>query len=213
MELASFTKVAMDNSMNEIPLEQLLESLTEFWRTNNFPLLSKLAPGIDSNKIEPRNFTGVTPEDLKVLYKWRNGLKPEFATELIGRVTMFSGGVPMNIGKVWRAQDIRGGKEVGWGMSYLAIFESGGGDFFLVDCDPNSPEFGQIIYYSPGSVDFDLTIGYYDSLITLFQTTYECYKRGIYTIDDQMFLRVDFAEEAKVAYDLNPKSRYWGLFK
>ena len=198
-------------SFNKI--EKLLESIEEFLERNNFPLLSKLAPGISSDKISPRNFNGEIPEDMKILYRWRNGIKPEFNKELIGRLTLFSGGVPIAIEKVWWFQDTMGGDSEGWSRSNIPIFESGGGDFYLINCEPADPEYGRILYYSPGAVDFESNISMYDSLFTLLKTTYESYKIGVYTIDDRDMLAVDYPRERAVARELNPKSKYWRLFE
>jgi hypothetical protein len=199
--------------MGKIALEQLLDSLDEFWEKNDVPLLSILGPGIDIDRIEPRNFNGVLPKDLKTLYRWRNGVKPEFAAELIGRLMLFKGGIPMTIEEIWWVQDTMGGDNTGWSKSNIPIFESGGGDFYLLNCDDKTSDYGQIIYFSPVAVEFEKSISVYDSLITLFQTTYECYKSGIYKFDDQQMMVVDHAQLKKVAHHLNPESKYWRLFK
>jgi len=211
-------------------LEQLLESLEDYWRKIDLPLLAKLEPGIDPDGIEPRNFDGVLPQELKALYKWKNGIKPEFATDLIGRLSLFSGGIPMPMPKVWWVQDTMGGAgdlavgsagdlgvsgagDLGWSRTKIPIFESGGGEFFLLDCDVTTPEFGQILFYSPGSIDFDLTISIYDSLITLFQTVLQSYKAGLYQVDDnQMMVVADYPKLHRLEKELNPKSGYWKLF-
>lgn len=201
--------ITMDQS-----LEHILESLEDYWRKIDFPLLSRLAPGIDPDGIEPRNFDGVLPEEVKVLYKWKNGIKPEFAREPIGRQTLFDGGIPMAMQKVWWMQDVRGGDdELWWSPSKIPIFESGGGELYLIDCDASTPEYGQIIFFNPGSVDFDLAISIYDSLLTLFQSVLQAYQGNLFQVGDKGYLDVsDYKKLNRLYTELNPKSGYWKLY-
>ena len=195
-------------------LEHILESLEDYWRKIDFPLLSRLAPGIDPDGIEPRNFDGVLPEEVKVLYKWKNGIRPEFARDPIGRQTLFDGGILMTMKEVGRVQGLLGGDEdEGWSRSKIPIFESGGGEYYLLECDASSATFGRIIIFDIGSVDFERTIGMYDSLGTLFQTVLKAYEDGLFRVGDHGYLEVsDYKELSRLKKEFNPQSDYWRLY-
>jgi hypothetical protein len=199
--------------MQKLPFDELLERLEEYWKSVDFPLLPKLASGIDIESIEPKNFEGQLPEEMKILYKWRNGVKREFATDLIGRLTLFSGAIPMAIQKVWWVHETMAVNEFGWGRSKIPLFESGGGDYFLLNCDVEASEYGQIYFFSPGAIDFELIITVYDSLTTLFQTVLESFKEDLYQVDDNQITRVaDYPALHRLEKRLNPRSDYWRLF-
>lgn len=194
-------------------LDHILEQLEQYWRKIDFPLLSRLGPGIDPGRIEPRNFEGVLPEDLKVYYKWRNGIKSEFAGEPIGRQTLFDGGIPMTMESIWWVQDSYGGDDLGWSRSKIPLFRSGGGEYYLLDCDASTPAYGQIIFFNPGSIDYGVTISIYDSLITFFQGVLQGYERNLLRVNDNKFLEVaDYNLLNRMNRELNPRSDYWKLY-
>src|ERR1700722_4569713 len=120
----------MDTSLKEV-----LGRLEKFWAENEFLLLSRLAPGggVDGDALV--SFSGVLPDDLRLLYGWRNGILPEYAREPIGRQTMFDGGIPLTMESVWAVQGVQGGDEdLGWNRSRVPIFRSGGGEYYLLEC-------------------------------------------------------------------------------
>jgi len=196
------------------PLQHILESLEDYWRKIDFPLLSRLGPGVHENSFTPVNFDGVLPDELKVLYKWKNGIKPEFARDPIGRQTLFNGGIPMALASVWQVQGLLGGDDdQGWSRSKIPIFESGGGEYYLLDCDASTAEFGRIIFYNPGSVDYELTIGIYDSLVTLFQSVLKAYEDDLFRVGDHGYLEVsDYNKLSRLKKEFNPQSDYWRLY-
>jgi len=196
------------------PLQHILESLEDYWRKIDFPLLSRLGAGVHENSFTPVNFDGVLPDELKVLYKWKNGIKPEFARDPIGRQTLFNGGIPMALASVWQVQGLLGGDDdQGWSRSKIPIFESGGGEYYLLDCDASTAEFGRIIFYNPGSVDYELTIGIYDSLVTLFQSVLKAYEDDLFRVGDHGYLEVsDYNKLSRLKKEFNPQSDYWRLY-
>ena len=103
--------------------------------------------------------------------------------------------------------------EMGWGEKKIPLFESGGGDFFLIECDQASNDYGKIYFYCPSAVDFQMIISMYDSLYSLFQGIYECNKQGICEYDSNtgMWER-DKMKVFEIEKRLNPSSEYWKLF-
>jgi hypothetical protein len=195
-------------------LERILESLEDYWRKIDFPLLPRLGPGVDVDSFASVNFDGVLPDELRVLYKWKNGIKPEFARDPIGRQTLFDGGILMTMPEVWRVQGLLGGDgDNGWSRSKIPIFESGGGEYYLLECDASSAAFGRIIFFDIGSVDFERTVGMYDSLGKLFQTVLKAYEDGLFRVGDHGYLEVsDYKELSRLKKEFNPGSDYWRLY-
>lgn len=66
-----------------------------------------------------------------------------------------------------------------WDENKFPLFASGGGEYFLLETDLGSPDFGMIHYHWVGAVDFDTIITSYDSLILsrLIGSYFKRYKR------------------------------------
>ncbi len=191
-------------------LSTLLNKLEAYWLESKAPILNKLNPGFPEIKVPIPNFTGILPEQVRELYHWKNGVKP-VAGDTIGHLTFFRLGIFPSFEQARQIQRQKAGSENGWNPSKLVLFESGGGDYFLIEGNNNSASYAQIFFHSIISPEFNREIAIYDSLYSLFLTMYECFVNEIYSYSNGQFDSGDTMEEIKMAASLNPKSDYWRL--
>jgi hypothetical protein len=193
-------------------LIKILNELTAVWEKNNAPILDKLAPGIDISGESIPSFTGELPKEVRELYRWKNGIRTGNSQDLIGALKIFELGIFMPFDRVKLIQQEFANDELGWDAAKLPLFEGGGGEYFLIECDAALDTYGCIYYHSIGQVDFDRIISIYDSLYTLFAGVLENNKNGNYTYDAQGILEVEYDRSSQVMKALNPVSGYWKLF-
>lgn len=112
-------------------------------------------------------------------------------------------------------QEFAGSDEF-WTNSKFMIFESGGGDMLIMECDVNSICYGMIYEYNLGATDFEVMITIYDSLTSLLDTIIKCYNEKLYSIDPLKGvnrINYDFyLREVEISKEYNPKSEFWKLF-
>jgi len=197
----------MDNELIKI-----LNELTMVWQTKSIPIRDKLAPGIDIFGESIPFFTGILPKEVRELYGWKNGIRSDNRQQLIGTLQIFELGIFMPFDQVKLVQQEFANDEFGWDTAKLPLFEGGGGEYFLIDCDSVGDSYGRIFYHSIGEVDFDRIISIYDSLYTLFLGVLENNKDGNYTYDTQGILKRNYDRSTQVMKALNPVSGYWKLF-
>lgn len=193
-------------------LIKILNELTTVWQTKNAPILDKMAPGIDISGESIPSFTGTLPKEVRELYGWKNGIRSDSHQQLIGTLQIFELGIFMSFDQVRLVQQGFANDEFGWDAAKLPLFEGGGGEYFLIDCNAAGDSYGRIFYYSIGDIDFDRIISIYDSLYTLFLGVLENNKNGNYTYDTQGILKVNYDRSTQVMKALNPVSGYWKLF-
>lgn len=187
------------NSLNH--LGQVLESF-------EIPIRKKLKPGIIVDSEMEGNYE--LPIEAQILYKWRNG------TELAG-IKYANEGLLFTMGRFRDFQTSKrsylrvNGKMENFEPSMFPLFDSGGGDYYLIECDKRKDTYGMILYHTI-SVERDGIRSAYDSLENLIKTITVCYEQKIYTIDSNGWLDSDLKREYEVSRELNPGSKsrwYW----
>ncbi len=192
--------------------EKILNHLEQYWIQNNIPIVKKLQPGIEFDVRRLEKFTGHLPLQVNELYQWKNGLC-ENEKDLIGSVWIFQLGFPLRFDDILIEQSRQSGEKFGWESTMLPLFESGSGEYYLIDCNLLNESYGQIFYHSIGAIDFDLMISIYDSLFDLYLSILECSKQGIYRYEgEHTTLRTDWGKLFEINKRLNPKSNYWRLY-
>lgn len=190
-----------------------LTLIEELLKEEKSPLLPKLAEGIDIKQFQLSSFDGVIPEEVFKLFNWKNGVRDSASHDFVGSLSLFLFGIPLSFEEVARLQNQMTKHSFGWEKTMLPLFHSGGGDYHLIECDLASVSYGQIFYHSVSTVDFDKMITIYDSLYHLFDTTYQCYKNGIYHYSaDTGQLEIDYDSNFDLSKELNPLSEYWKIY-
>lgn len=194
----------------------LLEGLYEVLEEARSPLCGILQKGLSRKTIDD------CIQDLKVnflpemyeLYSWRNGVREEdLDGKTLGEFWLFPMGFFPPID--FAIEDYRVGMDIGWSSNYFPLFASGGGDYYLIDCDKQSMTYKMVLYDSPSNIDFEGIVSKFDSLNSLLEAITECYKRKVYYYDfnKDRNLFVNRALEKEIFMRHNPKSDYWKIFK
>ena len=195
--------------MNTKSLKSLLYELESLWRNEKAPILDKLNPGLKNPEKEIYGFSGVLPNEVWELYSWKNGVNAT-SKDLIGNLKIFQMGIFLPLEKAIDIEKEMIGTEFGWDSNKFVLFESGGGDYYLIDGNTSANSYGMLFYHSIGSVEFETIISQYDSLYALFLTIYECFKRRIFTYDKGL-LKIDREKYFDIGKEMNPRSDYWKL--
>ena len=110
------------------------------------------------------------PEDLVRLYSTCDGTETTEG-ERLGTIQFFPGFYWMNLDEaVTVYQSIS--KDERWERSWFPIFGNGGGDFYAVICDQESPFFGEVVGFVVGE---QAQIVEFKSVTTLFETIERCF--------------------------------------
>ena len=88
----------------------------------------------------------IFPEELFEIQSWRNGTKWEKGIKL-GSLWFFPGALFFSLDMAIEFYSVRANEDEYWRNKMLPIFGSGGGEFYLIDLDINSPGYKKIFYY------------------------------------------------------------------
>jgi hypothetical protein len=180
-----------------------------FLSESNAPILKMLNPGIKFESARQVLGDLQVPPDVFQLYSWKNGILRDNNLTL-GEQWLFPMGMflPVELA-VERYTKIAARR---WGADKFPLFASWGGEFFLVECHGQQQKSETVYYYNPGAVDSDIIVSAYDSLLTMFQTILECYRRKVYYYDNVTGqIEFDLSLAKEIAIPLNSNSEYWRL--
>jgi len=148
------------------------------------------------------------PEDLIELYSWHNGIKVK--DEALGGLWLF----PLAIffcmeDSIKFYNNINNTNEY-WKPKMFPVFGDGGGDFYLIDLDVHSQNYGQYFYYCLSDPFFDGIISIFDTTESALKTIYECYKRDVLVKEENSdILNFNNKEYFKTGKKINPRSTFW----
>jgi SMI1 / KNR4 family (SUKH-1) len=149
------------------------------------PIVSSLQPGnskeITENLLKEANINLVIPDEVYSLYGWRNGITEDDASSKdFGEISLFTLGIftPLNfsIDSYKESAIVKGY----WAESLIPLFESGGGDYFLIDTHEKSITYKMILFYSPSNPYIHQPTSIFDSLDSLLTNIIECYREKAY---------------------------------
>ena len=198
--------------MSNQEIKRLLFELESELNRHNAPVLRGLKPG--KAEIDLRNIFGSLdiPDEIYALLQWKDGTDAD--NRPIGQSWIFPKGALMSAEKAVRYYQNFVNSDEYWIDGMFPVFESLGGDFYLVDINKSSPTSGFVFYYSRSAVDFETIISKYDSLETLLGSVVECFRTGAYYFADATgFLMSQYLMEREINMKNNPRAAYWTLFK
>lgn len=197
--------------MGENYFYNLLIKLESFLNDTNAPILRRLNPGIPQKTTESIFGELDIIEEIYQLYSWRNGTQIDKEAK-IGEYWIFKMGMFMSAERAIECYRKKAGQDQFWDINKFPLFESRGGEYYLVDCNRNNETFGMVFFHSIGAVDFDTIITKYDSLETLFETILECFMQKVYYYDHASnTLEFNPKLEREIIKKNNPKSEYWKI--
>ncbi len=193
-------------------LKSLLSKLYQVLLKKESILPKLLQEPISRKEIDKliENLDIVISEDVYELFGWKNGIRTS-DDYFIGQLWIFPLGGFFPIEDSIERYNYYAGKDGYWSKSMFLLFESGGGEMYLLECDENSPNYGIIFKHSIGAIDYDVIITAYDSLSALIRTVIECYEKDIYFLSTTG-VESNFDLELEVAKRNNPNSELWKIF-
>ena len=194
----------------EKSLQSILVGIESKLKDIKAPILDRLKPGITEQTVRDV-FSGLDlPEQIIELYAWRNGTTVD-GTEKLGETWLLPMGCFMSANRVMAVYKREAGVYDDWSLGKLPLFESRGGEYFLIDIDRQSDTRGMVFFHSSGAVDHDIIITKYDSLETMLRSIEICFERRAYFWGNGL-LKADFLLEREINMANNPESKYWKLF-
>ena len=198
--------------MENKKLQKFLEDSDRVLHKLNAPILQRLNQGISTEEVEAMLKGRQLPPEVYQLYSWHNGTVLDVNVP-IGELWLFPGAAFMSCARAMEVDKIRSGKDKYWNAKKFPLFESRGGEYFLIDGNQGSRTAGMIFFHSAGSVDFDTVISKFDSLETLFNTIVTCFQQGAYFYDNiNKMVGFNPDLERHISRQLNPRSAYWKKF-
>ncbi|MBN9385090.1 MAG: hypothetical protein J0H74_30320 [Chitinophagaceae bacterium] len=197
--------------MDQQRFDNLLKEFSLVLQSQDAPILKRLNDGIPPEQVKTTFEHRWFPEEVFQLYNWHDGTDLE-EDAVIGELWMFKAGAFMSSSRAMQCYKRRAGEDDYWDAYKFPLFESRGGEYYLIDNKKNSTTAGMIFWHSIGAVDFDTIISKYDSLGTLFETILRCFQQGAYSYNKTTrILEFDFDLERRITRELNPGSAYWKI--
>ena len=203
----------------EVMIAELCRQLLAELKTSKSPLLSYLQPGISKEVVDDTlrkaNLDIVFPDEVYSLYGWKNGIN-EDESELkdLGELSLFQLGIftslnlSMNSYLGWAVQ------KGYWSQGLFPLFESGGGDYYLIDTNSKSTTYKMILLYSPSNPYIRHAVSIFDSLDSWLTSVIECYRQKAYFFDsDSSYLEIDPKIQNAIWRKNNPNSEYFRILE
>ena len=120
----------------------------------------------------------------------------------------FNFGVFISFDQAVKTYNALAGKEYYFDKNKFPLFESGGGEIYVIECDSSSANYGVIYYHSFSDVDDEILTTKYDSLMSLINTMTECFLQQAYKYENNVLI-TNHDLQREIAHANNPKSDYW----
>lgn len=173
---------------------------------NDRPVVPLLQKGLSSDEIDSitKNLPIKIPEELKKLYAWHNGTSKANGY-ILGDVDFFPGFhfIPLEDAIAYYQTFI---KDLRWQSAWFPFFANGGGDFFVVQCQEHPTEQAPVIGFMIGTDDHEVE---YHSIEKMLQTFSECYKRGVYFLNEDGYIESKPYKEVAISNVINPGLSRW----
>jgi hypothetical protein len=200
-------------------IEELCNQLLKELEIARSPLLSYLQAGIPKETVDDvlgkNNVELDIPEEVYSLYQWRNGLdEGKVKSKAMGEIELFRLAVfsSLNISvQSYQGSDLQNYSP---SKSLFPLFESSGGEFYLIDTDKKSDTYKMIIYFSFSNPYVLNGASIFDSLDACLTTVVECYRiRAYYYVPGLPDLEINPKLEMPIWEHFNPRSEYYKIMK
>lgn len=181
-------------------LEALVDSIFGHLRQLGSMIPSRRRTGLrpESIKKAMQNQGLDAPDELIALYAYCDGTSTQEG-EILGEIQLFPGFYWMSLDDALATY--RGvSKSVEWGGSWLPIFANGGGDFYAVVCDSDSPYFGEIVGFVLGEPG---QIIEFKNIVSLLETIERSFADGVFFISEGG-LKADYPRMRTIAREIQP---------
>lgn len=197
-------------------MKDVLMQLDKILQIKNPGLYARLGNPLSDEMIDKiwGNVKFSIPDEVRFLYKWKNGTKFQDDVPLgdfwLMPLNAFSD-IESSILTYSAILDGRLGYN-GIAGNLFPLFESGGGERTFIDINPASKSFSKLFFYTLSDPDVDVLNTYGDSLNAFILSIIRCYEDDIYYDDGDGFLNCNERKESQVFTKLNPGSEYWRFY-
>ncbi|RZK99111.1 MAG: hypothetical protein EOO89_31430 [Pedobacter sp.] len=186
----------------------LIETLQEFesyLREIRAPIIEKLQPGLPIERIQelvgPYN---VHSREFEILFEWKDGAANPFDApveqlELIPSICM----MPLET-----SIEYYNGYEYSWHKKFFPVFDDGGGCFYLIKRDNADT---RVYLFSPSVFFTDRPVSMYSSVESLFRTSIELFRAGIYYINADGYFEIGDQDRGEIGKALNHDCKFWTM--
>jgi len=183
-----------------IDIKPVVDRIFEKLRQNGSDLAEKRRAGLSPELVETmiNQVNLVAPSELIDLYTYCDGTSTREG-DVLGDIQFFPGFYWMNLDHaldVYRAIS----KSDEWRQDWLPVFANGGGDFYAVICDNQSPYFGEILGFVLGEPE---QIVDFKSLFALFETIAQSFDEGAFFFSNER-LTAKYPEMRAIARKVQP---------
>lgn len=188
--------------------EAAIDILFIFLRQKNKQLVNRIGAGLSVTEIEGvlRQLQVCLPSEVKYFFTQANGYKKNTNLK-IDQLLFFENGMLMSLQKCALEYEYFR-KNLPEFSTKFPLFDSGGGDFLLIDIDKNSPTFNQILIWSLPMLIVEPVV-IYDSFIKLISTAIRCHMVGAYRYNAELELEIDYDKQSEESRRFNKNSTYW----
>lgn len=152
----------------------------------------------------------VYDEALIEFYTWKNGTsKSDYTNSLIEELEILPDLIMLSVEDAVEAYSTNTKENKIWPPRMVPLFTNGGGDYLLLQIDPEIETSGMIFLFAPSLLLSELPQTIYDSLDKFFLTAIQCIEKGAFTTNIKNEFEIDYDLKYKISYDINPKSDYW----
>jgi hypothetical protein len=191
-------------------LDIVLAEFETYALKNKLPIVSKLNPGIEINTSDLLAMPKGIVDTIVPIYRWKNGTNV-LPTDNLGKLWLFDFGMFIPVSKALNLYHQGAGNIEKWDKNKFPLFISGGGEFYLIECNDSDKNFGSIYFHSIGDFRFEYIIKKFDSLVSLFKSTIQCFEEGAYFYNENNEIKFNFTLESQISRRLNSNSGFWEL--
>jgi hypothetical protein len=203
--------------MGNLLLLELLGSLFFELEKCKSPLVHRFNKGISemeiSGLIMPLELS--FPQPLVEYFQWKDGLIREGLEDIpLAGFNLFPFGSPFSLKEAVEIFQYYAIDHGHWGVNFFPVFESGLGDYLLLDINEASPTSGMVCFSSPADPNAQGVVSYADSLNRLIEAIIECYQKEVYyftEFEGHRILEEHYDAGFNIWKNNNPRSEYWKI--
>lgn len=183
-----------------VNLEPLIDRIFEQLRQHGSVVADRRRAGLSSERIEAviRKLGLNVPNGLMELYTACDGTSTSEG-ETLGAIQIFPGFYWMDLEDAATVYEAVSQSDE-WNPAWLPIFANGGGDFYAVICDSNSPYFGEVVGFVLGESE---QISEFQNLFSLFETIIRSFENGVFFFSEDR-LQADYSAMRAIARQTQP---------
>jgi hypothetical protein len=190
-------------------IKKILEKIEAVLKRQCPKLYAKLLDGIGENEVREIAKNLSLPADLITLYNWHNGIEG-IGEEIIEKIEIFNFGIflPLEVALWHREYVFDFGED--WEKDYFPVFSSTVGDYYLMNINNNSDNYGNLFFYSPALLITEPEMAF-EGLAGLFISLTELYEDAKITYTETKGLKCEAAVVNEVFRRNNKQAKYWRL--